>query len=191
MYTSIALVGPAHAGKDTIAEHLVSAHGYARVAFADELKVMALEIDPVVNVGDAGCGIRTAHLSDVVRAVGWERAKREFPEVRRFLQRLGVTMRERDPDYWINLASPRFTDAELSEIPVVVTDCRFVNEAEYLIARGFIVVAVDRPGLSDDAFRQHVSETEMSKIPWEQRVSNVGTIADLNRRVDELLRWLS
>ena len=53
---SVALMGRAGAGKDTVASILTEHRGYARVAFADPLKEMALAVDPIIGrVGQSDC----------------------------------------------------------------------------------------------------------------------------------------
>lgn len=70
--------------------------GYRRVAFADALKVVAWKIDPWICLNDWPQYAR--RLSDKVTGrASWERAKDEYPEVRRFLQELGASMRAVDP----------------------------------------------------------------------------------------------
>ncbi|WP_432118491.1 hypothetical protein [Streptomyces sp. bgisy032] len=180
----IALTGLARAGKDSVAARLVEAHGYVRVAFADPLKEAALKADPLIP-HMAGDRQLTTRLSEVVRIVGWERAKDDLPEVRRFLQHYGQTVREMDPQFWIRAAFAEIRRARATGHPVVVTDVRYVNEADALLAAGFAVVRVQRPGLDPG---QHVSEREMLDYPADTTVVNDGSLEDLADRADSLVR---
>jgi hypothetical protein len=166
---NIALLGKARAGKDTAAAWLVAHRAYTRLAFADPLKEMALRINPVVPT-TAGVHVR---LSALVRDVGWDYAKVKYPEVRRVLQAIGQTQREFDSDYWVNVARRSLNGAEKWNLPVVVTDVRYRNEAEMLKARGFRLVRIVRPGTGGDT---HTSENELNDYPVEVTVINDGSV---------------
>lgn len=178
----IALIGLARSGKDTIADYLIREHGYQRVAFADPLKDMALRIDPWVYEGH-----EANRLSGLVGAFGWERAKEDYPEVRRFLQELGVAIRAEQSDFWLNRGLDAIQAAG-GDTPVVVTDCRFRNEAASLGAMGFLITSVTRPSLLISGERDpHISENELRDCPTHRALCNAGTIADLE---DDVRRYL-
>ncbi|MET9617128.1 hypothetical protein [Kitasatospora indigofera] len=192
-YPNIALVGRAQSGKDTFAAQLISKFAYTRVAFADPLKAAALAADPIVSAEPGHFGYLSSRLSDVVRLHGWEKAKTAVPEVRRTLQRFGQSIREVDPDFWANLAMDRLETAQTWNLPVVVTDCRYLNEATALRARGFRFVRVIRPGLEDragGAASVHISETELDGISTDATVINSGSVADLGAQAALLARLL-
>ncbi|MHC0429238.1 deoxynucleotide monophosphate kinase family protein [Streptomyces sp. O3] len=184
-YPHIALLGRARSGKDTVAARLVTRHAYTRVAFADPLKDMSLSLDPIVAYEPSGYGPLPTRLSAVVQRIGWERAKDEFPEVRRTLQRAGQSMREHDAGHWLSLALDKVAVADTWNLPVVVTDCRYPNEAAALKARGFKLVRVTRPGVSSGA-DSHESETALDGHPADVSIANVGTLDDLNSLADAL-----
>ena len=179
-YPNIALIGKKRAGKDTVADHLVRRYAYTRIAFADPLKELAYEIDPAI--GSATLAGETG-LRGVVDAYGWDGAK-SLSEVRCFLQRLGVAMRERDEDYWLDQAAEKIAAAKRWNLPVVVTDVRFANEANYLAGCGFTLVRVTRPGTGGDS---HISETELDDYPAEHTIHNSGTLPALYPQIDSLL----
>jgi hypothetical protein len=119
-------------------------------------------------------------LSEEVAADGWERAKGN-PEVRRFLQELGASMRAVDPEIWVR---PVLRQAiELNEIgkPVVVTDVRYRNEAESLVRSGFRLLHINRPGVPH---LTHESEGALGPEDAHYMVQNDGTIDDLHARLD-------
>ncbi|MFE9335285.1 hypothetical protein [Streptomyces sp. NPDC007063] len=184
----IALIGLARSGKDTIADYLVREHGYQRVAFADPLKDMALRIDPLIDGYTHADGENVQiRLSEVVERPGWERAKATYPKVRRFLQDLGVAVRAAQPDFWLSRGLDAIQAAG-GDTPVVVTDCRFVNEAKALEALGFLIASVTRPSLLVSGQRDpHISENELRDYPTDRAICNAGTIADLE---DDVRRYL-
>ena len=177
----VGLVGLARAGKDTFAARLVAEHGFTRVAFADPLKEAALALDPIVEVGVSGHEYR---LTDFVASEGWEGAK-EWPEIRRTLQHLGVAIRNLDPGFWLYAAMKR---ADEVEGPVVITDVRFSNELGYVARRG-VSVRIVRPGqVNSDT---HVSENELADAATTFSVVNAGTVADLHAAADEFAAALT
>ena len=83
----IGLSGYAQTGKDTIAEHLVEHYGFTRIAFADPIRQALYALDPIIPDYPIIPGIRLSWLLD---RSDWEEVKRESPEIRRMLQRLGT-----------------------------------------------------------------------------------------------------
>lgn len=151
----IGLVGYAQSGKDEVAKCLVADHGFRRVAFADPLKAVAT-------------------------SVGWSGNKDK--EGRKFLQNLGVAVREHvDPDAWLSRA---LRDIDKSNDPVVVTDCRFLNEIDAIRNRGGIIVRVNRPGIGPA--NDHVSEREWATTLPDGVIDNDGTIEELREKVGML-----
>ena len=178
---NIAFIGKARSGKDTAASFLVRERSYTRVAFADPLKEMALRIDPLVRTQSAW--EPPVRLAKLVGDVGWEYAKDNYPEVRRLLQSIGQAQRDFDPDYWVNVVRRKLNAAESWNLPVVVTDVRYRNEAEMLQARGFRLVRIIRPVFGTNPELQHVSETELDDFHTEWAVYNDGDVTQLRRAI--------
>ncbi|ADE43467.1 gp43 [Streptomyces phage phiSASD1] len=176
----IALTGLSRSGKDSVAARLMEAHGYVRVAFADKLKEAALKANPIVLRDDSGDLIR---LSEIVNFVGWEHAKDGYPEVRRFLQDYGQTVREIDPYFWIQAATPAVQAARDAGRPIVFTDVRYLNEAETLALWGFEVVRVQRPGQVPG---EHRSERELLEYQTDATIVNDDTLSVLAVKADGL-----
>lgn len=195
------LIGLGHkmrVGKDTVADILVKKHGFIQLSFAKALKNMALEVDPVifsvpaVNVG-GGHG-RLAHL---VATEGWDNAKR-YPEVRRFLQALGVSARNiLDEDIWVQTVLGQLAEGTGANWgpDVVITDVRFPNEVEAIanadkyegLYNGKLV-RVDRPNLPTVGSNNHESETALDGFDgWDYVLVNDGLLTALPRKVDDML----
>ncbi|MFE3144756.1 hypothetical protein [Streptomyces scopuliridis] len=177
----VGLMGYARSGKDTAGEYLTREHGYRRVSFADPLREAAWEIDPYISVNAWPEFAR--RLSDKVAGPNsWERVKDEYPEVRRFLQTLGQSIRNLDEDFWVRQALKRVDEVEALALPAVVTDVRYPNEVTALRRRGFHLIYVDRPGTGP--VNGHVSESAVSSTDADETVSNDGTVADFYTRVE-------
>lgn len=186
---NIGIIGKARSGKDTAADYLVRANGYTRLAFADPLKEMALSIDPLIPTANALHGRIYVRLSDLIRDVGWEYAKDTYPEVRRLLQHMGQTVRQYDDEFWITAMRRKLSKAEANNIPVVVTDVRYPNEADMLRARGFKLVRIVRPPtgqavtMAEARAAAHSSETALDDYRADAVIYNTASIPDLERRL--------
>ena len=176
----VGLTGKKRSGKDTFAAVLVEEFGFTRVAFADPLKDAALALNPIVDVTTIvsnGYAVPdTLRLRDAVDEFGWERAK-EIPEVRRTLQEYGHGIRGIDPDFWIRAAKTRI--AAIDD-PVVVTDVRYLTEADAIRELGGLIVKTIRPETEDRSDR-HPSEVELESISADLDVFNIADVEALRR----------
>ncbi len=175
---NIGIIGRARVGKDAAGKWLVDERGYRRVAFADALKLAAWKIDPYIY-SDFGYLRR---LSDrVTGEASYERAKDEYPEVRRILQELGSAMRDVDPDIWIRPVLEKTRDANESGVPVVITDVRYPNEAATLKRAGFHLVYIERPGIPQ---LDHESEGALTAEDADYHIVNDGSVDYLRLTVE-------
>jgi hypothetical protein len=169
----IGLSGYARSGKDTVANILVEKHGYKRIAFADPIRKLLYEMDPLVPQVYKD-SIINYRLQDLVDSYGWDKVKVDYPEVRRLLQELGVGARKLFGDtFWINEAL--FDVAPQDK--VVVSDVRFENEAKWIQDFKGQIWRIKRVG--NVAVNEHVSESQLDGYPVDQIFVNNGTIEDL------------
>lgn len=171
----------AQRGKDTAGNALVRELGFEKGAFADRLKELAVAIDPIIDgEGPMNVQIGRGRLSNIVNREGWEMAKMHYPEVRRFLQALGVAVRSViGADTWVDLVLEGHTDDD----DLVITDVRFRNEAEAIKARGGQVVKIDRRLPHQIVGYTHESETELADWEFDHVFDNNGTVVDLENAV--------
>jgi len=158
----IGLTGLPRSGKDTFASFLVERHGYTRLAFADPLKQAAAHLLGRTVDEMHGCNgfDREAILPEWGFSTRW------------FLQVLGTEcMRQQvREDFWIQHMRNRI---ERTYGNIVITDCRFPNEAALVHEYGGIVVKIERDG----AIRSdHVSDRG---IDADLTVLNNGTLEGL------------
>lgn len=175
----IAISGYAGSGKDEAAKALVEERGYQRIAFADVLRDVSYALDPYVRIEGRSYvdyfKAEFVRLQRVVDEFGWDYAKNNFQDVRRTLQRLG-TEAGRDilgTNIWVDTAFGR-TDEGTN---IVVTDCRFENEAAATVSLGGIVVRIERHGVGPR--NDHPSEHGLKNWPFDAYVINNGTIEEL------------
>ncbi len=163
----IGLTGYAQSGKDTVANILVEKYGYQRIAFADPIRTLLYETNPMLKEG-----YRVQGLVDVY---GWDKVKVDYPEARRLLQDLGLGARKLFGDmFWVQQA---LKDVDASD-NYVITDVRFPNEAEAIrLHEGAQIWRIKRIGIN--AVNAHVSESAMDGEKVDQIFVNSGTINDL------------
>lgn len=167
----IGLTGYAQSGKDTVAEYLVNNHGFKRVAFADKIRDLIYETNPMIGDG-------TYFLKVMVDAYGWDVLKQR-EDVRRLLQNVGVAARTVfGKDFWVNQAIVGLDTVNNS---YVFTDVRFKNEVESLKRLGAEIWRIERPNVT--AVNQHISETELSDYVPDRLLLNEGTIEELHKVV--------
>ena len=159
MKIDIGLIGLAGSGKDTAAIGLV-ANGWMREAFADHLKLLAVDF-------------------------GWNGIK--DAKGRKLLQDLGMAAREYNPDFWIDRAQNTMRmQLKYRELwPRVWTDVRFQNEADFVRNRGGIIIRINRPEIIAE---KHESELKHSGIAADYQVDNIGTIQELRDKVLEITK---
>ena len=162
----IGLTGYAQSGKDTLAGMLIGLHRYDNRAFADPIRKLLYETNPLVK--------DDYRVKGVVDAYGWDRAKVEFPELRNLLQTLGVGARHVFNDqFWVSQGLSGLAAGD----KIVITDVRFPNEADAIKDLGGQIWRVKRLGIS--AVNGHVSETAMDGYKVDQIFINNGSIEDL------------
>jgi hypothetical protein len=185
--TVIAFSGYAGSGKDAVGRILVERHGYQRLAFADTLKNVLRDLDPITDDPHNGHTWRLHH--DLEPWPGqtvddpWALAKANL-EVRELLQRLGIACRTHlGNDVWVD-AVMRQIDADPTA-KYCLTDTRFPNEALAVTRRGGQIWRIQRPG--HGPVNGHVSETAIDAWAFDQRILNGGTLNDLADTVAYLL----
>lgn len=184
--TLIGLGGHLRSGKDAVADHLVTEHGFVKLGMSDVLHEAMLALDPVVRVWNDGTFER---YSKVIAEHGYVEAKKR-PEARRLLQKLGTEV-GRDmigENVWANIMARKIDDHRGAGHPVVVTGIRFPNEVRMIRELGGRTVWVDRPNLATrGAIAAHASENSVGEQDFDGLIVNDGTLEDLYAHVSQLL----
>lgn len=178
----IGLTGYAQSGKDTVASILVKKYGFTRIAFADKIREFLYETNPMF---DSIAG-EPMFVKARVDRDGWEEAKKS-PHIRRLLQNSGVAARKLFGDnFWVHEAMKTMLNDPRPDLNYVVTDVRFLNEADMIKANSGQIWRVKRLGV--DAVNTHVSEIEMDGYPVDQIFVNNGTLEDLEVLIGTRMR---
>lgn len=170
--TIIAFTGLAGAGKSTAALHLVNRHGFQRVRFAGPLKAMM-----------AALGLTTAEIDGNRKELPCELLGGKTP--RHAMQTIGTEWGRKliGDDLWIN-AWRAAVDKLPADVPVVVDDCRFPNEAAAIQAAGGVCVRIERAG----AGTASVHESEQHQLPVITTIPNDADPAALIKLLDAFVR---
>lgn len=158
----IALTGLKGSGKDTAAKAFDNTHN--RLAFAD----------PVKEVCRIVFGLTDAEMNDPMLK---QATLRRWPYMspRSIMQKVGTEcFREHFPGVWIENAKRR---REESDKPVVLTDMRFEDEADWARSEGMVMVRVVRPSQGPNT-DPHPSETFISEMPVDVEIMNEASSGD-------------
>jgi len=165
----VGISGKARSGKDTFAEMLATELNkgayppYVMMAFANELKLRcqaAFYLSWEQLWGDEKerpdkrykrCHTTTTGGVDTDMPIYWT--------AREIMQNYGAFYRTIDNEFWVkNL----FKVAEEKEYTnVIITDVRYINEANYVIDNGGYVIRIERESKDDVHNMQHPSEIEL------------------------------
>lgn len=169
----IGLCGAAGAGKNTVAELLADSDGcqFLQVAFAD----------PLYECVSTITGLPVDKLKD--RSVKETAIPWLGKSPRQMLQSMGTEWGRNTihDEIWIRITMERIKPELACGRSVVITDVRFDNEAQAILAAGGEVWKVTRPGwrcLGGDAAK-HPSEAGVSDCLVARIIDNSGTLDDL------------
>lgn len=182
----IGLVGYIGSGKGTVGDILVREHGYTKFAFADALK------DAVATIFTWPRGLLEGD-SNASRAfrervdVWWSHKFGYEVTPRLILQKFGTEACRNGiaDNIWIAALEKRIHGYE----DVVISDCRFPNEINFIRSAGGVIVRVKRgedPSI-EQLSKMHISETAWNKYDPDFIVHNEGTKDELKNNVKTIL----
>jgi len=148
----IAICGKQHSGKTALASFLVNDHGFRRIALADALKQMSVDmINFFLQQGGQEPWFTLDDLEKNKQKLRW------------FLQGVGTDLCRDvlgNTDFWVQLFLNQVADNKGQNI--VCDDVRFLNEADALQRAGFFLVKVVR---DEDERRRSVARELGIKYP--------------------------
>jgi len=184
----VGISGHARSGKDTFAEMLAAALNkdsyppYVMMAFANELKLKCQE------------------AFDLTWEQLWgddkEKLDERYPKgdtfwtAREIMQDFGAFYRTIDNEFWIKNLFKVIESKEYTN--VVITDVRYINEADYIINNGGYVIRINREDKGDIHNEQHPSEIELDNYKrFDFTVVNNQGLEELKVTASEVAKFLN
>ena len=156
----VAFSGKIGSGKTTCAQYLETRYDFKRVSFAHALKRIA------------------------VNEFGWDGKKDGGG--RKLLQKIGEVARDYLPNIWIEKLEESLFD--VGGDFVVIDDCRYVNEAEWVRSEGGFLVRIDRHTEKDT----HISETSLDEYEhFDSKIPNKLDKMTLFREIDKIIKCIN
>lgn len=207
--TVIGITGYAGTGKDTAALGLLGI-GFEQIGYSDAINNVLYQLDPVLVLGvpevNALGSFRTSpplsmsqRLGDnymttglhrwtkLVNLYGVEAIKRAIPEVRLLQQRLGRSVRDLEPDIWLNAVKRRMLADPTGDF--VITGIRKANEVEDIHAVGGKVIRLHRPGFGP-ANGDPMDGADIDALNVDLCISNSGAPWELKSELVKYVRTL-
>jgi len=171
----IAISGYSRSGKDTVCE-LIKKHTpfyVNQMGFGDAMKNELYRMFPTLS---------------------------HEPKPRKEMEIFAQSMREIQPDIWVEKLENRieYCERSLQLYHFIINDLRQPNEYEWLKQNGFTIINVVSPinqraerSVNDNEF-QAVTESEknLHLVPFDYQVMNKGTIKELEDQIVEILKRL-
>ncbi len=132
----IGFAGLKRSGKDTLADIMVTGHGFAKVAFADAIRS---EVKARYNIAPVGDATKDAPLES-----------QNGRSYRDLLVAHGMARRAQRTTYWIDQLAAKVHGLLDQGDRVVISDVRMSDEIAWIRANGGVVVWVDREGVESD-----------------------------------------
>ncbi|WP_439426631.1 adenylate kinase [Stenotrophomonas sp. T8] len=174
----IGITGRARSGKDTLAEFLVSDHGFVKLSFAAPIRAFVADIT----------GLPVSAMEDgPLKEEPLDWLNGQTP--RRLMQTVGTEWgREMiDRDLWVKVVAQKIRQARRDGAAgVVVSDVRFDNEAQFIREWGGQVVQVLRDSAAPVS--AHASEAGVQGDLIDTVIDNNGPVHRLRQAAEALVR---
>lgn len=160
----IGITGKKRHGKDSVAKIIQKHYAYKLDSFADPLR----------KFGFIAFGITEENREELIESIGITG--------RQFLQLVGTEVgRVINENLWINSLKSRNLDLN----KLVIGDCRFSNEAEFIKDNGGKIIRVVRPGIvSNDT---HISENDIPDKFVDAVIINDSSLDELEEKVATII----
>ena len=186
----IGLIGLIGSGKDTVAERLITQHGYKRDSFAKSLKDAVSSMfnwDREMLEGNTESSRYWREQPDKF----WSEKMGKEVTPRWILQYFGTeVMRQGMYDaIWVDSVIGRYKGEN-----TVISDTRFQNEIKTIKAHGGIVVLVKREEIPTREEMQkqgaHQSEWDWIGSDFDYTIDNTSSLEGLNANIDQFIHQL-
>lgn len=182
---------------------------YDEIGHLEQRLVQAFERNTVaaINASHVASAVRTLdpmlagdqRISEVLESVSgdWDRLKEGSDdvapevaaEIRRLQQILGTELGRSMVSHsiWVDTAMSIVEKLKHHGTSVVISDCRFDNEAQAIKDAGGTVIRIDRPSLNGSSTDSHASEQGVDETLIDQVIVNDAGIFDLHEAIDDVV----
>jgi hypothetical protein len=171
----IAVSGKLGSGKDYVIEHFILpwvTGSVSRMAFADQIKITVASRDDSISLRQCLEGKKSLELRRKLQIVGTEEGRDLY----------GPNVWVNTLENWIRLRKIRGDKLDV----VLITDCRFENEAQWIEQHSGLLIRVNAPQRNKQALEQeangsqeaynaianHSSETALDSYPFKYVIDN-------------------
>lgn len=182
----VALLGQKRNGKDTVADYLVNNYGFVRYGFADPIKEGARHMfdlsdeqlyGDLKEVVDPRWGVTPRQI---LMVMGTELSQFDLPKhLPAMAEKIGYGGRA----IWVYRFKLWYEKNPGAK--VILSDCRFIHEAEMIMGMKGRVWKIQRPGWENSS--DHPSEREIALAPYERLIINDGSLEDLYEKLERLM----
>ena len=172
----IALSGKAGSGKDTVANELIKSHKFIKVAFADPIKRMAMEMfgfsreqlwgdSDKRDQEDPRYGFSPRY---VLQKMATDFGRNLFQDVwvnttKATIDKLNSTVSIYSPYKGVSVTyTPQKYENIKTDKNIIITDCRFINEMNFIKKQNWSIYRVKR---DSEKNLDHISETDLDNVP--------------------------
>lgn len=143
---TIGVAGFGRTGKDTV---------------ADLIKEMARE-DVKIKVRKFADALREQcrSIGEEIGVDPWTEDPIDKEKIRPYLIELGAKKREEDPLYWVHALEKKIATEKPADI-LIIPDVRYQNEAEWLLARGAVILLLHRTGKGPVSAEEQLHTTRL------------------------------
>jgi hypothetical protein len=179
----IGILGKSLSGKTTVTNYIVNNYGWTEKAMADPLKelckILFLLSDNQLTIEEEkersdprwyGCSPRTMY-----KYVGTELFRKQLNKI---MPGIGEDVFVRHLDLWLN-------QKENVSKCIIISDCRFQNEVDYLKKIGAYIIKINRS--STDKKDKHESENIDSIKGYDIVIENDGSLQQLYSNIDKII----
>ncbi len=177
----IGLSGKKRSGKSSATNYLVEEHGFKPVSWAGALK-------NVIGLQLLGLTVDDMETEDKKEKINpfWGKSPRQL------LQVIGTEcFRDRvHPDFWVKVCE-RDTLKPLIKANenIVISDCRFPNEANCIRALGGTMVRITRMNYHPEKVDMHPSETALDKWDFDFQIGAAdGNLDELYKKINDVVK---
>lgn len=172
----IGISGKKGHGKDTLAK-IINSISISNNAKSFEIRSFAYKLKEAVA---SNWGIKD---SSVFEERWFKDSMHPYLNItwRQLLQQYGEKMREIDPDYWVKALFKDF-----KYIPWLISDVRYVNEAEHIRNIGGIIIRINRN--LEEQKDNHLSENDLDNYDFDYVIDNNEHLDSLTVKVKNLFK---